>query len=75
VVGATGTRAAHALERCAGGLQKNVCLEANPSCPAASAPFGVSPGSWPVFQGNVQHTGQSAFAGPSCNHVLWSSKL
>jgi outer membrane protein assembly factor BamB len=75
VVAALAVRDAQAVERCAGGLQTNVCLEANPNCPAASAPFGVSPGTWPAFQRNVQHTGQSAFAGPSCSHVAWSTKL
>jgi outer membrane protein assembly factor BamB len=66
---------AHAVERCAGGLQQNVCLDANPVCPAAPPILGVSPGSWPAFQGNVQHTGQSAFDGPTCSGVVWSEKL
>jgi outer membrane protein assembly factor BamB len=66
---------ARSAPRCAIELQRNVCLEANPVCPAVSGPLGVSAGSWPAFQGNVQHTGQSAFHGPTCSGSRWSTKL
>jgi len=67
---------AHAVPpRCDITLQNNVCLEANPICPAVAPPVGVSPGDWPAFQGNVQHTGQSAFNGPTCNAPIWSTRL
>ena len=61
--------------RCAIDLQNNVCLEANPVCPAVSSPVGVNAGDWPAFQGNVQHTGQSAFDGPTCSDSIWSTRL
>jgi len=67
--------ASAAAPRCEIDLQNNVCLEANPVCPAVSSPLGVSPGAWPAFQGNVQHTGQSSFDGPTCSNQLWSSRL
>jgi outer membrane protein assembly factor BamB len=60
---------------CTPALQQDVCLQANPNCPAASPPFGVITGTWPVFQGNVQHTGVGKFAGPTCNNKIWSTKL
>ena len=66
---------AFAAERCSRELQLNPCAEANPVCPATSDPVGVAAGSWPVFQGNVQHTGASPFRGPTCNKQVWSRKL
>ncbi|MEW6270395.1 MAG: PQQ-binding-like beta-propeller repeat protein [Thermodesulfobacteriota bacterium] len=66
---------ASAVERCSREEQNDVCRDANPSCPAAQAPFGVTPGSWPVFQHDVQHTGQSASNGPTCADVLWERRL
>ena len=69
------TDARSAPPRCAIELQKNVCLEADPVCPAVGGPIGVSPGAWPAFQGNVQHTGQSVFDGPACSASRWSRKL
>ena len=66
---------ARADQRCGSALQRNVCLEANPSCPSVPQPLGLNAGSWPIFQGNLQHTGASDFAGPTCGKVLWSTKL
>jgi outer membrane protein assembly factor BamB len=66
---------AGAAERCSREEQNNVCLEANPVCPPAGGPFGVTPGSWPVFQHDVQHTGQSPSQGPTCGNVLWERRL
>jgi len=68
-------RVARADDRCGRELQTNVCLDANPVCPAAQPPFGINAGSWPVFQGNVQHTGVSPFRGPTCGNQIWSQKL
>jgi outer membrane protein assembly factor BamB len=70
-----GVHDARAVERCAGALQHDVCFDANPNCPAPPPVLGVSPGSWPAFQGNVQHTGQSPFNGPSCGGKVWTAKL
>lgn len=64
--------AARAAGRCSIALQRNVCLEANPVCPAAPPQLGLAPGSWPVFQGNVQHTGVSPLRGPTCGEIIWS---
>ena len=64
-----------AAPRCDISLQNDVCLEANPVCPAVASPVGVSPGDWPAFQGNVQHTGQSPFNGPTCNARIWNTRL
>jgi len=61
--------------RCSIDLQRDVCLEANPVCPAFAGPRGISAGSWPVFQHDAQHTGKSQFSGPSCSNVLWQRKL
>jgi len=61
--------------RCGRDLQLDVCREANPTCPAVSSPLGVSPGAWPVYQADVQHTGQSVHRGPSCGGVRWKTKL
>jgi len=66
---------AGADERCGSTLQRNVCLEANPACPSVAQPRGINPGSWPLFQHDLQHTGRSAHAGPTCGKVLWSTKL
>ncbi|MBY0277969.1 PQQ-binding-like beta-propeller repeat protein [Candidatus Binatia bacterium] len=66
---------AHADTRCGTALQNDVCLEANPTCPPAPAPLGPGTGSWPLFQSNLQHTGDSAAAGPTCGKVLWTRKL
>jgi outer membrane protein assembly factor BamB len=74
VVGLLGA-STQAAERCSRELQQNPCAEANPVCPAVSGPVGIAPGSWPVFQGNVQHTGSSPFRGPSCNRQIWKTKL
>jgi len=74
-VPSTSAREAGAAPRCEISLQNDVCMEANPVCPAVASPLGVSPGSWPVFQGNVQHTGQSTFAGPTCADSVWSQRL
>jgi outer membrane protein assembly factor BamB len=74
---AAGLLATSALgaERCSRELQQNPCAEANPVCPAISGPVGLAAGSWPVFQGNVQHTGASPLRGPTCNQQVWSRKL
>jgi len=72
---AVGLGEASAAERCNRALQSNVCLEANPVCPPATPPLGIAAGSWPVFQGNVQHTGVSPFRGPACDRRIWSRKL
>lgn len=69
----TGT--AHADQRCGKALQNDVCLEANPTCPSAPAPLGPGTGSWPLFQSNLQHTGTTTAAGPTCGKVLWTRKL
>jgi len=66
---------AHADIRCGTALQSNVCLEANPTCPGAPAPLGPNPGSWPGFQRDLQHTGSSPVAGPTCGKILWTTKL
>ena len=66
---------AHADQRCGRALQNNVCLEANPACPATSGPLGAGAGSWPGFQRDLQHTGTTTAAGPTCGTVLWSTKL
>ncbi len=66
---------ARADDRCAGDLGIDVCLGANPVCPATSGPVGLAPGSWPVFQQNPQHTGQAPFAGPTCARVLWKNRM
>jgi outer membrane protein assembly factor BamB len=68
-------RAEAVAPRCAIELQNNVCLEANPSCPAVSSPKGVNAGDWPAFQANVQHTGQSGFNGPTCDAAIWNTRL
>jgi len=78
LVAAVALIAAHAHAappRCDIALQNNVCLEANPNCPAVASPVGASRGDWPVFQGNVQHTGQSPVNGPTCNASIWSTRL
>jgi outer membrane protein assembly factor BamB len=67
--------AARADDRCAGGLQDDVCLEATGSCPALPPPLGLAPSAWPVFQHDVQHTGQSVHDGPACPNVIWTRKL
>src|SRR5689334_3929160 len=64
-----------ATDRCSIEAQRNVCLDANPVCPAASPPLGLAGGTWPVFQGNVQHTGVSPLRGPTCGAKIWSRKL
>jgi len=64
-----------AAERCSRELQRDPCAEVNPVCPAVPGAVGVADGSWPVFQGNVQHTGSSPFRGPTCNRQIWSRKL
>src|SRR5690606_35531581 len=61
--------------RCGRDFQLDVCREANPVCPAYDGPRGVNPGTWPVFQADVQHTGQSPFRGPACGQVRWETKL
>jgi len=66
---------ATAAERCSRELQRAPCAEANPVCPAVPGGVGLAEGSWPVFQGNVQHTGSSPFRGPTCNRQIWSRKL
>jgi outer membrane protein assembly factor BamB len=68
-------RGASADERCGIDLQNDVCLEANPSCPATSTQLGPNPGSWSSYQRDPQHTGWSPFSGPTCNKVLWTTKL
>lgn len=67
--------AAPADDRCAGGLQDDVCLEATGSCPALPPPLGLAPSAWPVFQHDVQHTGRSTHDGPTCPNVAWTRKL
>jgi outer membrane protein assembly factor BamB len=66
---------AQADKRCGRALQNDVCLEANPTCPDAAGPLGPSQGSWPLFQKNLQHTGATTAAGPTCGNVLWKTKL
>jgi len=66
--------AAQADERCGIDLQQNVCLEATGSCPAFPSP-GVANSPWPVFQQNVQHTGLSPHAGPTCSNEVWTAKI
>jgi len=61
--------------RCGTELQNNVCLGADPLCPGTATPLGPNPGSWPGFQRDLQHTGRSPVAGPTCNNVLWTRKL
>jgi outer membrane protein assembly factor BamB len=45
----------------------------------ATAPRGaraqLAPSAWPVFQQNLQHTGQSPLDGPTTNNVKWVSRL
>ena len=65
---------ARADERCGIDLQNNVCLEATGSCPAYGSP-GLDASAWPVFQQNLQHTGHSPFAGPTCDNEIWTSKI
>ena len=67
--------AAPADDRCAGGLQDDVCLEATGSCPALPPPLGPAPSAWPMFQHDVQHTGQSTHDGATCPNVVWTRKL
>lgn len=64
-----------AAPRCSREEQNNVCIDANPNCPATPGPFGIAAGSWPVYQQNVQHTGQSPFNGPTCSNLVWETKL
>ena len=64
-----------ATDRCSIEAQRNVCMDANPVCPATSGPLGLAAGTWPVFQGNVQHTGVSPLRGPTCGNRIWSRKL
>jgi hypothetical protein len=66
---------ARADKRCGSVLQRNVCLEANPVCPGSAQPLGPNPGAWPLFQHDLQHTGRSLTAGPTCSKVLWTTKL
>ena len=61
-------------ERCGIDLQNDVCLEATGSCPAYGSP-GLDASPWPVFQQNLQHTGHSPFAGPTCDNEIWTSKI
>jgi outer membrane protein assembly factor BamB len=61
--------------RCSLALQKNVCLEATGTCPAAPPTVGLAAGSWPVFQQNAQHTGVTTQHGPACGNVAWTRKL
>jgi outer membrane protein assembly factor BamB len=65
---------ARADSRCGIDLQNNVCLEATGSCPAFPSP-GLASSPWPVFQQNLQHTGKSPFAGPTCDNEVWTSKI
>lgn len=66
---------ARADVRCGAALQNDVCLEANPVCPTATAPLGAANTAWPVFQHDLQHTGKSHLAGPTCNKQIWTRKL
>jgi outer membrane protein assembly factor BamB len=66
---------AGADQRCGSALQRNVCLEANPACPSVPQPLGPNAGSWPLFQRNLQHTGATDVAGPTCGKVVWDTKL
>ena len=68
-------REARGDERCGLDLQTNVCLEANPLCPGTLTPLGPNPGSWSSYQHDQQHTGWTPFSGPTCNNVLWTTKL
>ena len=65
---------ARADERCGIQLQQNVCLEATGSCPAFGSP-GLANSPWPVFQQNLQHTGVSPHAGPTCANEIWTAKI
>lgn len=67
---------ASAIERCAGPTQQDACADAVGSCPAF-APVGMAASDWPVFQHDVEHTGRTSAAGPTCAtpSVLWSKKL
>jgi outer membrane protein assembly factor BamB len=67
--------AARADDVCPGILQDDVCAEANPSCPAVAGPFGLVASEWPVFQHDLQHTGKSALAGPTCNRLIWTQRM
>jgi len=69
-----GADSARADSRCGVALQNNVCLEATGSCPASPLP-GVADSPWPVFQQNVQHTGLSPHAGPTCGSHVWTAKI
>jgi outer membrane protein assembly factor BamB len=78
VLAAAGTLAvagvARADQRCGIQLQQNVCLEATGSCPAFPSP-GLANSPWPVFQQNLQHTGVSPYAGPTCANEVWTAKI
>ena len=65
---------ARADARCGIDLQNNVCLEATGTCPAYASP-GLDASAWPVFQQNLQHTGVSPHAGPTCKNEIWTSKI
>ena len=71
---ATTAGLARADERCGAALQNNVCLEATGTCPAFASP-GLASSPWPVFQQNLQHTGVSPYAGPTCDNEIWTSKI
>jgi outer membrane protein assembly factor BamB len=66
---------ARADQRCGIALQNDVCLEANPVCPPAPPSVGPANTAWPVFQHDLQHTGKSQFAGPTCDNQIWTQKL
>jgi outer membrane protein assembly factor BamB len=72
---APGVERAAFAERCSIELHQDPCAAANPVCPAVAPPVGIAAGSWPVFQGNVQHTGVSPFNGPTCSNQVWSRTL
>jgi outer membrane protein assembly factor BamB len=60
--------------RCGTALQNDVCLEATGTCPAFGSP-GPANSPWPLFQQNVQHTGKSPVAGPTCSKQIWQQKI
>lgn len=62
-------------QRCSLENQLDVCLGANPVCPSTGGPVGLAQGSWPVFQQNLQHTGASPLRGPTCENLVWRTKL
>lgn len=68
-------RGAHAALRCSNELQVDVCLEADGTCPAFSGTPGPVDAEWANFQRDPQHTGKSALRGPTCDRVLWQSKV